>query len=60
MMSYYDEILIHKRHGTRMISWHISMDAVGLHKRKLILKMGYYMRVTWIKEMQPFAYLRAA
>ncbi|XP_058213451.1 uncharacterized protein LOC131325283 [Rhododendron vialii] len=57
IVRYYEDILIHKRHGKLVISLHKSMDAVDVHKRKLILKMGYCLRVTWIKEMQPHAIL---
>ncbi|KAI8535247.1 hypothetical protein RHMOL_Rhmol10G0158900 [Rhododendron molle] len=42
--TYVEEVLSLKRHGKWMISWHISKDTVDVHKRKLVLKMGYCIR----------------
>ena len=52
---YFEDIVVHKGQAKWVTYSHTSMDAVNVHKMKLILKMGYCMRMTWIKEMQPHA-----
>lgn len=51
MMSYCEDILICKRHGKWVISFHKSMDAVDGHKREIILKIGHCMRRMSSKEI---------
>ncbi|KAI8535324.1 hypothetical protein RHMOL_Rhmol10G0165200 [Rhododendron molle] len=50
VVTYVEEVLSLKRYGKWVISWHISKDAVNVHKQKLVLKMGYCMIVAWIQE----------
>lgn len=38
------EVFLYKRHAKWVVYLHIRMDAVYVHKKKLILKMGYYMK----------------
>ena len=43
LVNYYDDILVSKRHAKLVAYLHICIVAVDVHKRKLVLKMGYLM-----------------
>jgi hypothetical protein len=47
---YFGDIVVHKGQAKWVTYLHTSMDAVNVHKMKLVLKMGYCMRMTWIKK----------
>ena len=42
MEKYYEDLSISKRHAKWVVYLHINMAAVVVHKRNLILKMGYF------------------
>ena len=43
LVKYYDNILVFNRPAKWMVNLQLRMAAVDVHKRKLILKMGYFM-----------------
>jgi hypothetical protein len=49
-MAFFYDVILHKRHGKWVASWHISMDAVDVYKKKLILKIGCVNGDALIKE----------
>ena len=42
LVKYYDDLLVSKRHAKWVVYLHINMAAVDVHKRKLVLKMGFF------------------
>lgn len=57
VMAYFYDVILHQRHAKWVVYLHIKMDAVDVHNRKLVLKIGYCMKM---QEIEPHAYFGAA